>query len=142
MKPRHSAGKRMLELIAIMERLRGPQGCPWDKHQSHRSLLPYLFSEAAEVKQAVRKRDWDNLKEELGDVLLQVVFHSQIAREEGRFDMSDVITGISEKLRRRHPHVFGGKKLATPAQVRRQWEEIKRAEKLQRAQTKKRTKNR
>lgn len=128
------------ELVAIMARLRGPDGCPWDKHQTHTSLLPYLFSEADEVKQAVKKKDWENLQEELGDVLLQIVFHSRVAEESGRFNIYDVVKGISEKLKRRHPHVFGGKKLATPGEVTRQWEEIKRAEKLARAKKKKRAK--
>lgn len=127
-----SSEQRFAELVRIMARLRGPAGCPWDKHQDHRSLLPYLFSEANEVKQAVRKKDWENLKEELGDILLQIVFHSQIAREAGRFDIGDVVMTISEKLKRRHPHVFGGPRLKTPAAVRRQWESIKRQEKQER----------
>jgi MazG family protein len=121
------------ELIAIMTRLRGPEGCPWDKHQTHRSLLPYLFSEAKEVKQAVYKKDWENLKEELGDVLLQVVFHSQVAQEKGLFTIADVVQGINEKLIRRHPHVFGGKKLRTSREVLQQWDEIKRQEKAGKA---------
>ena len=129
MKARRSVEKCFIELVTIMARLRGPDGCPWDKKQNHRSLLPYLFSEAREVRQAIRKEDWKNLEEELGDILLQVVFHSQVAQENGRFDISGVITGISEKLKRRHPHVFGGKKLTTPGQVKRQWEKIKRLEK-------------
>lgn len=124
-----STEKLFTELVAIMSRLRGPEGCPWDKHQTHGSLMKYLFSEANEVKQAVKKSDWKNLEEELGDVLLQVVFHAQLAREKGRFTIDDVIRGINEKLRRRHPHVFGGKKLSTPGQVYKQWEEIKRQEK-------------
>ena len=122
------------ELVSIMSRLRGPGGCPWDKHQTHKSLLYYLFSEADEVKKAVRKKDWENLKEELGDVLLQVVFHSRIAEESGLFDISGVIESINKKLIRRHPHVFGGKKLKTPGEVYRQWTEIKKKEKLQKLQ--------
>lgn len=130
-RPRNS-GILFVKLVDIMARLRGPEGCPWDKHQDNTSLLPYLFSEAKEVRQAVKKRDWENLKEELGDVLLQIVFHSRIAEERGLFTISDVVSEISRKLVRRHPHVFGGQKLATPGEVTRQWEEIKRQEKLQR----------
>ena len=125
------------KLLSIMATLRGKNGCPWDKHQDHKSLIPYMFSEANEVKQAIRKQDWENLKEELGDLLLQIVFHSQIAKEKGIFDISDVIHGINSKLRRRHPHVFGGKKLRTPEEVYVQWEEIKRREKLNKFPSKK-----
>jgi tetrapyrrole methylase family protein/MazG family protein len=121
------------ELITIMAKLRSPDGCPWDKHQTHTSLLPYLFSEAAEVRQAVKKRDWKNLEEELGDVLLQIVFHSQVASENGRFDIAGVVEGINRKLIRRHPHVFGDKKLSTPEEVRDLWETIKKQEKKEQA---------
>lgn len=121
------------QLINIMAQLRGPGGCPWDKHQDHASLLPYLFSEAKEVRDAVKKKDWANLKEELGDLMLQIVFHSRIAQEKRIFDICDVLKGINSKLKRRHPHVFGGRKLRTPDQVDKQWEEIKRQEKLKRA---------
>lgn len=121
------------ELVRIMVRLRGPQGCPWDRHQTHESLLQYLFSEANEVKEAVEKQDWENLEEELGDVLLQVVFHSQLASERGLFTIDDVIAGINRKLKRRHPHVFGGRKLNTPEEVYTQWEAIKRQEKKKKA---------
>jgi len=117
------------ELVNIMTRLRGPDGCPWDKRQTHGTLLKYLFSEAHEVKLAVRKNDFDNLKEELGDVLLQVVFHSQIAKEKGLFDIADVVEGINRKLVRRHPHVFGNETLKTPKDVLRRWKEIKQQEK-------------
>ena len=122
-----------------MRRLHGPKGCPWDRKQTHRSLLPYLFEEAKEVKQAVRKKDWVNLEEELGDVLLQVIFHSQIAEESGRFDINDVINVITKKLVRRHPHVFKGKKLNTPEEVVKQWKEIKKKEKQLSKNTQKRS---
>jgi tetrapyrrole methylase family protein / MazG family protein len=126
------SGKLFEDLIAIMERLRGPDGCPWDKHQSHASLIKYLFSEAKEVRSAVRKKDWKNLEEELGDVLLQVVFHSQVAREKGLFDITGVIRSINEKLIRRHPHVFEGKGgCLTPKDVVKQWKEIKLEEKAE-----------
>jgi len=117
------------ELISIMSRLRSPEGCPWDKRQDHKTLLKYLFSEAREVKAAVKNNDMENLCEELGDILLQVVFHSRIAEENGLFDISDVVEGINKKLIRRHPHVFGSEKLKTPKDVLRRWEEIKREEK-------------
>ncbi|MGA2090586.1 MAG: MazG family protein [Endomicrobiales bacterium] len=133
MKKTITPGKELEKLVAIMKKLRGPQGCPWDKRQSHQSLLPYLFSEAHEVKAAVRKKDWPNLEEELGDVLLQVIFHSQLADEKNMFTITGVIRGISEKLVRRHPHVFGGKKLKTSGEVVKQWAEIKKTEKAQKA---------
>jgi tetrapyrrole methylase family protein / MazG family protein len=121
------------ELVKIMARLRGPDGCPWDKHQDHSSLIKYLFSEANEVKLAVKKKDWKNLEEELGDVLLQVVFHSQIAKEKGLFDINGVIRSINEKLIRRHPHVFSNKnKCLSPKDVVKQWKEIKKQEKAKR----------
>ena len=129
MKKSKSNSKLFTDLLQIMAKLRRPDGCPWDRRQTHRSLLPYLFSEAEEVKQAVRKQDWENLEEELGDILLQVVFHCQLAKEEGRFDIYDVIRGLNHKLVRRHPHCFGGPKLKTAEQVNQQWEEIKRKEK-------------
>lgn len=129
MKKKARAGKLFEELIAIMSRLRGPDGCPWDKRQDHDSLVPYLFSEAREVRQAVKKKDWENLAEELGDVLLQVVFHSQVAVDRGGFDITDVITSINQKLIRRHPHIFGGMKAATPEEVTVLWNNIKKQEK-------------
>lgn len=117
-------------LARIMRRLLAPGGCPWDRKQTHSTLLKYLREEAGEVGLAVRRKDWKNLKEELGDVLLQVVFHSALAERDGRFKLSDVIRSINSKMVRRHPHVFGGgAKLATPAQVLREWKKIKKAEK-------------
>lgn len=117
------------ELNKIMATLRGADGCPWDKHQTHQTLIKYLFAESDEVKEAIEKQDWENLKEELGDILLQVVFHSRIAEENGIFNIADVVQCINEKLRRRHPHVFGGKKLHSPEDVNAQWEQIKTEEK-------------
>lgn len=118
-------------LEKIMRTLLAPGGCPWDRRQSHSTLVKYLHEEAGEVGRAVRKKDWANLKEELGDVLLQVVFHSALARRDGRFSLGDVIQTINAKMVRRHPHVFagGGEKFSTPAQVLRQWKLIKKAEK-------------
>lgn len=118
-------------LEKIMKMLLAPGGCPWDRRQTHSTLLKYLREESGEVSRAVRKKDWANLKEELGDVLLQVVFHSALARRDGRFSLGDVIKSINAKMVRRHPHVFGrGQKLSTPAQVLRQWKVIKKAEKI------------
>src|SRR3954468_23930261 len=96
-----------------MARLRGKNGCPWDREQTHRSLVKYLKEESQETIQAIRKKDYHNLEEELGDLLLQIIFHAQIAQEAGRFTIRDVVRGLSKKLVRRHPHVFGKKKLKT-----------------------------
>ena len=117
------------KLIRIMDRLRGPNGCPWDKHQTHKSLIKYLFEESRELQTAIKKHDLENIKEELGDVLLQVVFHSRIAQENRCFSIADVIGEINRKLIRRHPHVFGKKKLKTSKQVVKLWEKIKTREK-------------
>lgn len=116
-------------LDRIMKLLLAPDGCPWDRKQTHSTLLKYLREEAGEVASAVRRKDWHNLKEELGDVLLQVVFHSALAERDGKFRLSDVIRTVNSKMVRRHPHVFGGGKLETSAQVLRQWKKIKQAEK-------------
>jgi tetrapyrrole methylase family protein/MazG family protein len=117
-------------LVAMMTRLRAPGGCPWDRRQTHASLLKYLREESGEVARAIRRKDWDNLKDELGDVLLQVLFHAELAREAGRFDVQDVLAALGAKLKRRHPHVFGRKKeTLTAAEVHRRWNLIKAAEK-------------
>ena len=124
------AGSSSIRALArIMDMLLAPGGCPWDRKQTHLTLLKYLHEEAREVELAVKKNDWENLKEELGDVLLQVVLHSALAEREGHFNLSGVIQTVNAKLVRRHPHVFGGKKLSTPAQVLVQWRKIKKAEK-------------
>jgi MazG family protein len=117
------------QLLRIMARLRAPDGCPWDQEQNHASLRQSVIEEAYEVAAAINSGDDANLKEELGDLLLQVVFHAQLAREEGRFDFEGVARVISEKLVRRHPHVFGSENAADSAAVLTRWEEIKRAEK-------------
>lgn len=128
--PRYaSAGRELAGLCGIMRRLLSPSGCPWDREQTHRSLLKHLRSETREVERAVRARDWENLEEELGDLLLQVVFHAALAESKGRFSMRDVIKGINAKLVRRHPHVFGALKLRTSREVLTQWDLIKKAEK-------------
>jgi len=123
------AGKQLDRLRAIMHRLRSPGGCPWDAEQTHESLVPNLIEEAYETVDTIQRGDYEHLKEELGDLLLQVVFHSEIADGAGRYHLDDVARGISEKLVRRHPHVFGESNAATTDAVLQQWDEIKRAEK-------------
>ena len=117
------------QLIEIVAKLRGPGGCPWDIEQTHTSLRAGLLEEAHEVVAAINAGDDANLREELGDLLLQSVFHAQIARDEGRFDFDAVAREISAKLVRRHPHVFGDMHCADSAAVLRKWDDIKRAEK-------------
>ena len=117
------------QLRAIIARLRAPEGCPWDREQTHASLRAGLIEEAYEVVEAINQGDDANLCEELGDLLLQSVFHAQIAAEEGRFNFDDVARGIVKKLLRRHPHVFGEERCADSAEVLRKWDDIKRAEK-------------
>ncbi len=117
------------ELIRVMALLRSPQGCPWDKRQTHQTLKKYLREETREVLEAIDEGDPEHLQEELGDVLLQVVFHAQIARENGEFDIKDVIRGLTRKLKRRHPHVFGKVKVKDAAEVVRNWHAIKKKEK-------------
>ena len=131
----------LASLAKIMDILLSPGGCPWDRRQTHSTLIKYLKEESGEAAQAVRKKDWNNLKEELGDVLLQVVFHSALARREGLFTLGDVIRTVNSKMVRRHPHVFGGGelqgKLKTPAQVLKEWAKIKKGEKARAARRKK-----
>lgn len=116
------------KLISIMARLRAPDGCPWDREQTHASLRPYLLEETYEVLEAMDNGDMPHLKEELGDLLLQVVFHAQVASENKDFNMDDVVQGISEKLIRRHPHVFGDVVINTAEEQTAHWEQIKRKE--------------
>jgi MazG family protein len=115
-------------LVDIMARLRGPEGCPWDRKQTAASLRTYLLEEAYEVAQAIDDGDWDELRGELGDLLLQVVFLSQIAQEAGHFGLAEVAEAISDKLVRRHPHVFAEAEASSVAEVWKSWEEIKRGE--------------
>lgn len=124
-----------MEIIRV---LRSENGCPWDREQTHQSLRPCMMEEAAEVVAAIRIYEktggWENLREELGDVLLQVVMHACIAQEEGLFTMEDVVNEVAEKMVRRHPHVFGEVHAETSAQVLENWEEIKRKEKSKKIQ--------
>ncbi len=118
----------MERLLEVMRRLRGPGGCPWDRAQTHESLIPYLLEEASEAADALLGGDAEEMAEELGDVLLQVAFHSVIAEEEGRFSYADVERSIVDKLIRRHPHVFGEGAAKTPEEVKARWEELKAEE--------------
>lgn len=127
-------GKDIQDLIAIMARLRTPEiGCPWDLKQDFRSIAPYTIEEAYEVADAIERGDFDDLKDELGDLLLQVVFYAQMASEERRFEFGDVVEAITTKLIRRHPHVFGDLDLSDAAAVKERWDEIKAEEKAERA---------
>jgi tetrapyrrole methylase family protein/MazG family protein len=116
------------ELRAVIARLRAPDGCPWDREQTHASLRPYVIEEAYEVLAVLDAGDTQGLPEELGDLLLQIVLHTQLAEEAGEFEMADVLEGLAQKLVRRHPHVFGDVKLETAGQVNQQWDELKRRE--------------
>jgi tetrapyrrole methylase family protein/MazG family protein len=115
-------------LVAIMERLLSPYGCPWDREQTHATLRPYVIEEAYEVVEAIDTNDWEELRSELGDLGLQIVFHSALARREERFDVDDVYRAICEKLIRRHPHVFGDVEADDAGTVLRNWESIKKSE--------------
>jgi MazG family protein len=122
------AGQWFERLVALQARLRAPNGCPWDREQTNSSLRTYLIEEAYEVLDALECGDDAKFAEEMGDLLLQIVFHSQIAREEGRFSVADVIREVHEKMVRRHPHVFGQRRAKDAAEVLRNWEQIKAKE--------------
>ncbi len=123
------------KLDAVVSKLLGPKGCPWDRKQTHKTLLKYLYEEADEFKASIRKKDLQNMEEELGDILLQVVFHAQLAKEKGRFTIDDVIKTLIRKLTLRHPHVFGykaehrkllkGRSLRTSQEVLDNWDLLK-----------------
>jgi XTP/dITP diphosphohydrolase len=124
-------GARVLDLVAVMDRLRSPGGCPWDAEQTHASLVPYLLEETYETVEAVETGNVDHLREELGDLLLQVVFHARLGEEDPDrpWSVDDVASGIVDKLVRRHPHVFGGAAAPSAAHVEENWERLKAAEK-------------
>ena len=124
-------GARLLDVVAVMDRLRSPGGCPWDAQQTHESLVPYLLEEAHEAIEALESGDTDHMREELGDLLLQIAFHARVAEEHpsAPFDIDDVAGGLVEKLVRRHPHVFADVDAQTPDAVEANWETIKAAEK-------------
>ncbi|MCF7818647.1 MAG: nucleoside triphosphate pyrophosphohydrolase [Kiritimatiellales bacterium] len=123
------AGEALERLLGVMKRLRGPGGCPWDQEQTLESLKSDLIEEAYEVIDAIESGNCSQLEEELGDLLLQIVFQSQICEESGHFEFSDVATAIADKLERRHPHVFGEVQVANSAEVLQNWDAIKKSEK-------------
>jgi len=122
-------------LLGIMQRLRDPEtGCPWDKEQTFATIAPYTLEETYEVLDAISREDFDDLRGELGDLLFQVVFYAQMAQEEGRFDFNDICAAISDKLERRHPHIFAQATAGSSNDVLTRWEQIKRTERAQKAQ--------
>ncbi len=127
--PSSRQGERLLDLVRVMARLRAPNGCPWDREQTHRSLARHLLEETHETLEAIDGDDRELLREELGDVLLQVVFHARIAADEGAWDVDDVAETIVRKLIRRHPHVFGDVEVSGADEVLVNWERIKAEEK-------------
>jgi MazG family protein len=133
--PHPPAGAAFEAFVALIARLRAPGGCPWDREQTHASLKPMTIEEAYEVLEAIDEGDDAQLASELGDLLLQVVFHSQIAADEQRFTVADVIARVSEKMVRRHPHVFADETARTSGEVLRSWEAIKEAEKAEAGRT-------
>lgn len=124
--------KELKNLIDVVAKLRAPDGCPWDREQTHKSLKPNMLEEAYETIDAIDSNDMDNLREELGDVLLQVVLHAQIASEEGAFNIEDVAKELKEKLIHRHPHVFGNEKVSSTSDVLKNWDKLKQEEKTYR----------
>src|SRR5258707_1829162 len=127
--PMSTTGERFERAVAIMERLRAPGGCPWDREQTFDSIKPYTLEETYEVLEAIDNRDWQELPGELGDLLLQVLFYAEMAREEGLFSINDVLDALSHKLISRHPHVFGDVKAEDAGEVLKNWEAIKAGEK-------------
>src|ERR1700738_4084718 len=120
-----TTGERFERAVSIMERLRAPGGCPWDREQTFDSIKPYTLEETYEVLEAIDNRDWPELAGELGDMLLQVLFYAEMAKEQASFSIDDVLARLSAKLINRHPHVFGDVKADTSDQVKRNWEAIK-----------------
>jgi len=127
--------REFTSLLKVVEALRGPAGCPWDKEQTHQTLTRYAIEEAFELAEAMDAGHTDEIRDELGDVLLQVILNSEIARQEGHFDIHDVIQNLNEKMVRRHPHVFSDTKAETSEQVLLNWHELKKKEKATRAAT-------
>src|SRR5690349_6463484 len=130
-----TTAERFQRAVSIMARLRAPGGCPWDREQTFDSIKAYTLEETYEVVEAIDNRDWDELPGELGDLLLQVLFYAEMAREEGKFTIDDVLDRLSGKLVDRHPHVFGNVKADTSAEVLRNWEALKVEEKRKRLET-------
>src|SRR5215813_14908489 len=128
-----TTGERFERAVAIMARLRAPGGCPWDREQTFDSIKPYTLEETYEVLEAIDNRDWTELTGELGDLLLQVLFYAQMAKEQGTFSIDDVLDRLSQKLTDRHPHVFGDVKADTSSEVLRNWEALKAEERKKRS---------
>ena len=124
-----TTSKKFVELLEIVEKLRGPGGCPWDREQTHETLLPYFLEEAYEVMESVDEENWDVLKEELGDIMLHVVLQAQISTENERFNINDALNNVNEKLVRRHPHVFGDRSTDASFNAKQNWETAKHEEK-------------
>ena len=131
-----TTGERFERAVAIMERLRAPGGCPWDREQTFDSIKPYTLEETYEVLEAIDNRDWPELAGELGDLLLQVLFYAEMAKEQSSFSIDDVLERLSSKLIHRHPHVFGDVKADTSAEVKRNWEALKGEERKKLAEEK------
>jgi len=134
MKDHSAAGEKFQKLVTLMARLRAPGGCPWDREQTFDTIKPYTLEETYEVLDAIDRRDWDGLAEELGDFLLQAVFYAEMAAEEDRFSIEHALDAINAKLVRRHPHVFGEGSAETAGDVKRIWGEVKAAEKAAKAE--------
>ena len=132
MAPMPTTGERFERAVSIMARLRAPGGCPWDREQTFDSIKPYTLEETYEVLEAIDNRDWSELAGELGDLVLQVLFYAQMAKEQGTFSIDEVLDRLSNKLVDRHPHVFGDVKAETPSDVVRNWEALKAEEKKKR----------
>ncbi|MGZ5293898.1 MAG: nucleoside triphosphate pyrophosphohydrolase [Actinomycetota bacterium] len=132
--PSSQGGQRLLDLVKVMARLRGPGGCPWDAEQTHRTLARHLLEETHELLEAIDADDADAIRDELGDVLLQVVFHAQMAADDGAWDVDDVAEGLVKKLVYRHPHVFGEVEVTGADEVLVNWEKLKAAEKGERTE--------
>jgi MazG family protein len=128
-----TTGERFERAVSIMARLRGPGGCPWDREQTFDSIKPYTLEETYEVLEAIDNRDWDELTGELGDLLLQVLFYAQMAKDQGAFSIDEVLDRLSSKLIDRHPHVFGDEKAETSSDVLRNWQRLKAEEKKRQA---------
>lgn len=128
-KSRESLVQAFLAFVEVVEKLRGPNGCPWDKEQTHATLTQYAIEEAHELAEAIDQGDTPHIREELGDLLLQVVLHSEIARQDRSFQLEDVIRGVSDKMIRRHPHVFGNTQVSGSDEVMKNWNQIKQQEK-------------
>ncbi len=128
--------KKFDELVEVIETLRGPNGCAWKRRLNLKTLPPYSKEEFQELIEAIEKEDWENLKEELGDVLFHVLMYCQIAKEQGKFNVEEVLEEIIDKMKRRNPHVYGTLKITDPDEIEKMWEEIKKKEKQNKAKKK------